>query len=188
MKCPCCSSDSMKAGRLETGLPGYICQTCSGSLLSLSTYLDWAHAPGELSSRVSEPDNCAINPTDSKQALSCPRCQRLMLKYRISADSDHKLDYCFGCQEVWFDGGEWDFLKSKGLANHVTCISTDVWQRKIRERASEENSRLRFEALMGPEIFSSAKDFKTLIEGHKNRDAILAFISASNLVEGETDQ
>lgn len=177
MICPSCKSSSLKPDRIEAGLPGYICRKCSGSLVSISSYLDWAYSPGTPGYYASKPDKFNLKATDTKHVMSCPKCSRLMLKYRIAADSDHKLDYCFGCEEVWLDGGEWNLLKSKGLVDHVTSISTDAWQRRIRDEIAEMNTTAHFEKLMGPEIFSAAVEFKKRIEGHEKRSEILTFLS-----------
>lgn len=42
---------------------------------------------------------------------------------------------CFHCEEVWLDAGEWQYLKAQGLHTRITLISTDPYQRRLREQA-----------------------------------------------------
>lgn len=111
MQCPSCHAGTLKPGTLEPNLPCSQCDACGGALLALVTYLHW-------SANVSPSPNTepfAMDASDTKQALLCPKCSRLMVKYRITQAEDHRLDYCFGCEEVWLDAGEWEVLKSLGL-------------------------------------------------------------------------
>lgn len=173
MNCPSCHTGALVPGQLEQGLPCSTCQSCSGSLLALSAYLDWLHA-GEhhVSSATS------FESADSKLALLCPRCSRIMVKFKVLADAEHNLDFCFSCEEVWLDRGEWDYLKSQNLHTHITGISTESWQRRIREHLAHAIRTGKHRHELGEAVFAEARRFKQWLAAQPHRDEILRYLNA----------
>src|SRR5262245_61148104 len=102
MQCPACEKGALHPNRFEHGLPCYLCSDCRGALLSLSPYVDWMVSQPKGPAAVSAP-TFEIEHVDSKEALSCPKCSRIMIKYKVLADAQHGLDFCFSCEEVWLD-------------------------------------------------------------------------------------
>ena len=174
MKCPSCTTADLHPQRLESGLSGYSCGGCSGVLLSVGPYVDWVAA------QPSSPDEFeafTAAARDSKRALLCPKCSRIMVKFRVSSDSDHGLDFCFGCEEVWLDGGEWDYLKGKGLHTKITTISTAVWQRRLREEWTSAARLERFKQTIGSEAFPEVERFRVWLERQPERSEILRYLT-----------
>jgi Zn-finger nucleic acid-binding protein len=61
-----------------------------------------------------------------------------MTKYRISADTQHRLDLSPTVNAVWLDKGEWNLIKEKGLATKLSDIFTDHWQHEILDAETSE--------------------------------------------------
>ena len=167
MLCCSCHTGTMLPTRIDQGPAGYLCNQCGGALLSIAPYLDWVRSQAAStdfnvdsrpvqSETVAEFEGAAH---DTKRALGCPKCSRLMLRFNVLADKAHGLDFCFHCEEVWLDSGEWQYLKSLGLHTAITRISTDPYQRRLREQAAEESAQQRFRSLIGDESFGEAQRF-----------------------------
>lgn len=174
MKCASCDTAELTPATLEDGLPCYTCAQCAGSLLSLSPYVDWATRQPE---REPHPAPFEVSAADSKQALRCPKCTRIMIKYKVTADNAHGLDYCFGCEEVWLDRGEWAWLKAQGLDTQVTAISTDAWQRRLREEASAKIRDEKFHHTLGADAYAAAERFRDWLRQQPQRAEILRFLN-----------
>ena len=176
MKCPSCRTADLSPQRLESGLSGYSCPGCSGVLLSVGPYVDWVAAQP---SNTHAFETFAAAARDSKRALLCPKCSRIMVKFRVSSDSGHGLDFCFGCEEVWLDGGEWTWLKAKGLHTKITTISTGVWQRRLREEWTSAARLERFKQTIGMAAFPEVERFKVWLESQPERSEILRYLTQS---------
>lgn len=174
MECPSCKTGSLRHRLLEQGLSGYSCPRCFGYLISLSPYVDWAV---KHRSDVEPADQFAPVGQDSKKALLCPKCSRVMVKYKADADASHGLDFCFGCEEVWLDGGEWDYLKAKGLHTKITTITTDSWQRKLRDEIGANVRLEKFKQLIGEQDFAEVERFRDWLQKQPGREEILRYLN-----------
>lgn len=177
MQCPSCEAGTLVPESLEPGLVGQTCQKCAGTLLLLGSHADWAKSnaaqPGETSPTP------VFEATDSKRVLRCPKCQRIMLKFKVAADAAHSLDFCFGCESVWLDPGEWAYLKTQGLHTRIRSISTDPWQRRVREEAESRLRAENFKQAIGQEAFPVVERFRLWLAEHPHREEILRYLSAS---------
>lgn len=174
MQCPSCKRGSLRPGRLEHDLPGYSCSSCSGFLLSLSPYVDWAVKQKFQAQPQLAPFELVVR--DNRAALRCPKCSRLMIKHRISAEATHGLDYCYGCDEAWLDGGEWAWLKSKGLQASITAISTDTWQHRVRQEYGEHLREERVKERVG-EAWPEVQRVKQWLDAQPQRADILNYLN-----------
>ncbi len=139
MKCTACGAGHLAPAYLDTMLPCHTCNECGGSLLKMIDYLRWKD---EQSDEVSkEPMPVEIDASETKRAMMCPKSGGLMTKYRISANTDHRLDFSAAINAVWLDSGEWDLLKANGLALRLNRIFTDHWQHDIHAQESAEVMR-----------------------------------------------
>lgn len=102
-----------------------------------------------------------------------------MVKFKVAADAAHSLDYCFSCGEVWFDAGEWDYLKSRGLHTRVRSISTDPWQRRIREENAARARAEGFKQAIGEESFPVVENFRQWLSAHPGRENILRYLNTA---------
>ena len=175
MKCCSCHTGTLLPTRFDDGPACYQCNNCNGALLSLSPYLDWVKSAN--AAAVQPAASFDMDSVDTKKALSCPKCSRIMLRYNALADKAHGLDYCFHCEEVWLDPGEWLYLKGKGLHTRITSISTDAYQRRLREQASRDAALQRFRASIGDEAFDATETFRTWLAGQPHKAQILRHLA-----------
>lgn len=138
MRCPVCRNHALVPTTLEPQLSSHHCNHCGGDWLYLRDYLRWkerGHSPTPMDE--SEPPGFV---EDSHVALLCPDSGGVMLKYRLGADSDRRVDLSPTVNGIWLDGGEWDLLKREGFAERLDLIFTEPWQRRRREAIASRNS------------------------------------------------
>ena len=175
MKCCKCLTGTLLPTRVDGGPACHLCNNCQGILLSVGPYLDWVKSiKGQTTTLPS--DGFSPEPEDTKGAVSCPKCSRIMLRYNALADKAHGLDYCFHCEEVWLDAGEWQYLVNHGLHTRITAISTDPYQRRLREQAQRDAARERFRTSIGDASFDTVDQFRAWLVEHPNKAQILRFL------------
>ncbi len=96
-----------------------------------------------------------------------------MLRYNVLADKAHGLDYCFHCEEVWLDAGEWQYLQAKGLHTRINSISTEPYQRRLREQGLQQAAQQRFQALVGDAAFDDIQRFSQWLHTQPHKEIIL---------------
>ena len=175
MHCPKCKDVELQPTKIDDSLPVMGCSNCGGSSISLLYYRDWAERIN-IETRDSESATDIIEESDTKTALSCLKCSRLMTKFSVSGTSGNRIDLCTSCDEAWLDGGEWQLLKSLQLANKLPKIFTDQWQRKIRDEKSELGRIDRLRKVVGDGDTDKAIDIKKWLKDHPNKASILHFI------------
>lgn len=175
MHCPKCKHEYLKPTKIEEGLPAMGCPKCEGALLSLLYYRDW-------SERVNlDPEEHAAQreistDSDTKTAINCPKCSRLMTKYLVSGALDARLDLCGKCDEAWLDGGEWPLLKSLELGNRLPSVFTDQWQRKVRNEKTEIERINRLKKVVGDSDTEKAVEIKNWLKSNQNKAIIVHFL------------
>ena len=93
MKCPKCKGHDLKPTKIEDGLAVLGCDNCKGSLLPLMQYRQWSEDhPVELEQE--EKKVCQVETDETSEALQCPKCSSLMMKYRISSEAENRVDLC----------------------------------------------------------------------------------------------
>ena len=153
MKCPVCKTPELRPTMIEELLPAMGCEQCKGSLVGLLYYRHWA-----------------------EHHKRCPKCERIMTKYRLSGTVANRLDVCSICDEAWLDGGEWQLLEQLQLSDKLPAVFTDAWQRKIRTESSE---RMRQEILrrdIGAEDAGKVETIRTWLSGHPAKSMILTYL------------
>lgn len=175
MKCPVCKTLELRPTMIENLLPSMGCEKCKGSLVSLLYYRHWAenHKP---QTEVSAPSSLTEIPADTTNALRCPKCERIMTKYRLTGTVANRLDVCPTCDESWLDGGEWELLEQLQLSDKLPSVFTETWQRKLRHEGSE---RLRQDILrrtIGEEDANKVESLRTWLNGHAAKSTILTYL------------
>ena len=173
MNCTSCKSGKLSPAHLDDLFPCHTCSNCGGNLILLNDYLRWMEKNTNLEF-VSATD-VAVEAEETQSAMICPKTSTLMLKYRISKDSDHRLDLSPSINAIWLDKGEWGLLKSKGLAGKLNEIFTDTWQRKIREARAADTMSALYEREFG-EYYEQIKEFRSLLETMSNKSNVIAFL------------
>lgn len=176
MKCPTCRRTDLAPVKLADELPALGCSECEGALVSLLYYRDWAertHHP----QHEGEPEP-KVNATETPTALTCPKCSRLMSKFRISGKQHNRVDLCAGCDEAWLDGGEWELLQELNLRARLPEIFTPHWQKRVRDEATEQARQERFSRIFG-EDFERIQAFREWLNTHPEREQILFYLNLS---------
>ncbi len=176
MKCPKCKHIDLNPVRLEEALVASGCSQCHGAFVSLLHYRDWAERTAALHEvpevkLLKEFDN-----EDSSGALCCPKCQRLMSKFRISGCSANRLDLCSSCDEAWLDGGEWELLKALELTREMPVVFTQHWQNKVRKEVSEAARRERYSKILNNSDLARADEFREWLKVHPQRNEIMFYV------------
>ena len=172
MNCSQCKNIPLEPYELEPGLIAAACPQCKGALLSLINYRFWADR--YVDSAVAPATITEVAEVES--AHTCPKCSRLMTKYQIGPETNHKLDLCNSCDESWLDKGEWQLLKTLDLQGKLPKIFTDAWQRNIRKERQEAMVNERYEKMLGEDAFTKSLEFKTWLHQQPNKEWIKQFL------------
>ncbi|MET1254069.1 hypothetical protein [Aliikangiella maris] len=179
MFCPKCKNKSLKPTKLDDGLSAAGCLHCHGALVSLLYYRDWAERHNGIITEAPSTVGLlkGMQSEDSMGAVGCPKCNRLMQKYRISGCTNNRLDWCTTCDEVWLDGGEWELIKALELGQEIPMVLTEQWQKKVRAQVSEENRRERFAKILTAADLQKADEFRDWLKDHAQKEDILFYVN-----------
>lgn len=178
MKCPDCSSIDLKASALEENLIVAECNVCEGLLLPMMNYRYWVDNT-ETELIDCNVDSCVYS-NDSSNAKFCPKCNMIMLKYKIDVDAENRLDYCGRCDEIWLDKDEWDLIKKLGLASKVPDILTDNWQKILRKKHQLKHLDKKYLDLLGDKEFEKLREFAAWYLNQKDKYVIQQYL---NMIE-----
>ena len=143
----------------------------------LGDYLRWQDNNPEVDLNTNPPVEVEIDETS--KAMLCPKTGGLMTKYRISKDTDHRLDLSPTINAIWLDKGEWGLLKANGLAGRLNNIFTSHWQKNIRHQESEEVLKAMYQEKFGDDYQALLK-FKDTLDNMQYRSEAIAFLLAED--------
>jgi Zn-finger nucleic acid-binding protein len=175
MKCPHCQTSDLKPTMIEEYLPAMGCASCHGSLVSLLYYRHWAETQKPAAGPPAKSVD-AVETTDTTTAIRCPKCTRLMTKYKLTGSVSNRVDVCATCDEAWLDGGEWELLEALQLSLKMPAIFTDAWQRRIRRDITEEARRSILTRLIGEAGTVRVEEFKTWLGQTEHKSHILTYL------------
>jgi Zn-finger nucleic acid-binding protein len=177
MQCPSCKQDKLKPIKLEPSLAALTCNKCHGVQINLLSYRTWVENNPETISHNATATTISENDiSDSKQALLCPKCSKLMTKYTISGRHSNRIDLCSFCDEAWLDQGEWQLLKQLEINNKLTSVFTDPWQKNIRKEKEEKNYEQRMKDKFKDD-YTKLVEVKNWIIHHEYSTEIMNFIN-----------
>jgi len=180
MKCTSCNQGALNPAYLENLFPCHTCSNCGGNLVMLSDYLRWAKDNKD-TEFVSD-NTKAVEADETGKAMICPKTGKLMTKYRISKDSDHRLDLSPLISAIWLDKGEWELLKQSGLAGCLNNIFTDHWQREIHSDQAADVLTALYERKFGDD-YQLIKDFRAMLNKMESRSEVIAYLIADDPYE-----
>jgi len=175
MKCPHCHTPDLMPTLIEEYLPAMGCSTCHGGLVSLLYYRHWAETQKEPVDAQTKPA-AAIETTDTTAAVTCPKCARVMTKYKIDGAVANRVDVCPSCDEAWLDGGEWELLEALHLSLKIPAILTDAWQRRIRNELTAETRRSILTRMIGEAGTKRVEEFRTWLEASGHKSHVLTYL------------
>lgn len=177
MKCTACKAGNLSPAYLDVLLPCHTCTGCGGSLLKMVDYFRWQDDAESLDLERNPPVDVLAEETT--KALMCPKTGGVMTKYRISADTEHRLDFSAAINAVWLDSGEWGLLKQNGLALRLNRIFTDHWQHEIRDQESQETMRELYARRFG-DHYQELQQMRAKLAELPDRHEALAYLSADD--------
>ena len=179
MECPKCGAGELKPGKLEHNLPCALCSECNGALLPLVAYRYWReNFPAEV--KRAEVTKALSDEDDTARAMLCPKCRRIMLKFKFAADTDHGIDVCTHCEEVWLDDGEWHYLRVRHIHGSLPSVFTEPWQRHLREQRTRNVLQGEWRKKLGAADFEEATKIHEWLKSHPKRAAILDFVMSDD--------
>lgn len=173
MKCSSCKNGNLEQSYFEGLFACHSCSSCGGDLILLGDFLRWQELNPKAELSVEAEVDVVVE--DTSRAMLCPLSGTLMTKYRIAADTEHRLDLSPSINAVWLDKGEWNLLKEKGLADKLADIFTDHWQRGVREEESSEVLEDLYERRFGGH-YEQVKAFKSVLKSMSNRQEVVAYL------------
>lgn len=175
MHCPNCKNQDLLPTKLETSLSAFGCRECGGKLLNLVAYRLWR----ELHATEAESETALVaEPEEGRDALLCSKCSRIMLKFRYTTDTEHVIDVCNYCEDIWLQENEWEFLKRFSLHGDIPKIFTEPWQRDLRSQRTRQTLEEEWDRRLGPELHSTVKELAAWLEEQPQKDSVLDYLSS----------
>lgn len=176
MHCPKCKTVEMTDSNLEPELANQYCPSCEGNWLFLEDYLNWKITHDK---EVLPQNDESLNIEeiiDTKTALLCPISGGLMSKFRISNQSEHRLDISAKCGGIWLDKGEWELLKEFKLTLELNRIFTDSWQNQLRSATTKDVLTKLYNERFGEQDYQKLIEIKHWIDQHPKQKLIRSFL------------
>ena len=143
----------------------------------LTDYLKWQDQNKEADLSSGTPLEMDVQETS--KAMLCPKTGGIMTKYKISKDSEHRLDLSPTINAIWLDKGEWELLKENGLATKLNNIFTNHWQHEIRSQESADIIKALYKEKFG-ENYAALKEFRERLNSMSARSEALAYLMADD--------
>ncbi|CAA6825045.1 MAG: Unknown protein [uncultured Thiotrichaceae bacterium] len=177
MQCTACQTGTLTPSTLSGSLNCHVCDHCGGHWLKLDDYMQW-HGKQAIKPAVVDEIGVEVDAVESKNALLCPETGAIMTKFRISSDTEHKLDWSGAAAGIWLDKGEWDLLVEKGVADKLNQIFSDEYQQQIQETTVRNTREARFEEQLGAENYSRLKLVRTWMheQSAQDRAVMISFL------------
>ena len=175
MKCPSCPSSPLHLTDLASHLKASSCFSCKGKWIAASDYWTWLDRQGEALPEKT-PDDIPLQVADTQKAKLCPRCQRIMLRYRVGHGLDFRLDQCGHCKGIWFDANEWEALAQRNLHDEVHLIFSAPWQSKIRKAEARQMLDTIYENSFQAD-YDKVKQIKAWLDTHPEKKRIIDYLN-----------
>ena len=179
MKCPVCRDTVLELEDIDHGLSAGVCDNCGGKWISLQSYHAWLEFAAHVQRDSGEENKTAAIPRNEKARI-CPRCDRILTKYSIAAESPLNIDRCSNCSGAWLDEADWETLRTKKLHVALDRIFTDHWQNEIRREKTKQTLANIYRKKFGPENFERVRNFKKWVFEQDNREEILSYLRDSS--------
>ncbi|WP_111980234.1 zf-TFIIB domain-containing protein [Algibacillus agarilyticus] len=179
MDCTSCKSGALIPSFIEGQFRAHTCSSCGGNWILIEDFVSWK----ERNPEYAFADNISIEEseiTDTKKALLCPSSGAIMRKFRISSTHHHKLDYSNLVGGIWLDKGEWELLKSEGLAGCLNAVLKQNWQNNIRQNNAKANFAEIYSAKFGDETYAKVKELREWLSSQDKKSDLRAYLLADD--------
>lgn len=181
MKCTSCKQGELIRSFIDGQFKAHTCSNCEGNWILIEDYVAWHESHPQFV--FDEKITCEVDET--KAAILCPMTGTIMRKLRLSARSTHRIDYSASVGGVWLDKGEWELLKTEGLAGSLNAVLTAHWQRNIRINNAKDNFTEIYKNKFGEEAYDKVKTFRKWLCEQPNKADLRAYILAEDPYSAE---
>lgn len=184
MNCTSCKKGVLRPSFIEGQFRAHTCSSCGGNWILIEDFVSWKERNSDYEfSKDIKMEETELS--DSKKAIICPASGTIMRKFRISSKNEHKVDYSSIVGGIWLDKGEWELLKSEGLAGCLNTVVTQNWQRDIRKNNAKQNFSEIYAAKFGEENYSKIQDLRTWLSSQENKSDLRAYLLAEDPYSAE---
>jgi Zn-finger nucleic acid-binding protein len=176
MKCPVCKTIELVSNEIEPNLTASVCENCNGKWITANDYSSWRSFQSE-NLPVKPPTELRAELTEFEMARLCPKCKRILLKYKAGYETGFMLDRCNDCGGMWFDRDEWETLKERNLHDDLQEIFLDSWQQDVRRKEAQKRLEQIYQEKFGAEDYDKIKTFKDWLDSHERKNEIRAFLN-----------
>lgn len=185
MKCTRCKKGELVPSYIEGQFRAHTCSNCSGNWILIEDYVTWKEHNPQFTfdkNTICDADE-AIE--ESKSAVICPVTGGIMRKMRLSNTTDQRIDYSTRVGGVWLDKGEWELLKSKGLAGSLNAVLTSYWQKNIRINSTKDNFTEIYKDKFGEADYNNIKTLREWLNSQPNKADLRAYLLADDPYSAE---
>lgn len=183
MKCTSCQQGTLESGFIDNLFPAKVCNHCGGNWILVEDFAAWREQnPNYEFAESVEVDE---EMEESSKALLCPATGAIMSKFRISANTHHRVDYSAVVGGIWLDKGEWQLLKDAGVAGSLNHIVTKSWQHKLRSETAKEHFNEMYTAKFGEAVYAKVKEFREWLQAQPNKADLRAYLLADDPYSAE---
>lgn len=181
MQCPACTKSPLSTTQTQGNPVTEDCPSCHGRWLAFDAHRVWLEAlpPDRLENythATSQPVQPHAHANKPAKARTCPRCGKLMTRFRVGPDHQFTIERCPACAGVWFDAGEWEAVLSIVPLPRVQHIFNDSFQHKLELELRRRVQNERCRTILGDHDYQRAIAFKEWLAAHPKRDVLLALL------------
>ncbi len=179
MECTSCQEGTLTPSFMDGQFRAHTCTRCGGNWILVEDFANWKerHPDYEFSNNYHWSEE---NSPESSRALLCPVTGSIMRKFRISAETNHRIDYSAAVGGIWLDRGEWELLKSEGLAGTLNNVVTQHWQNRIRQESTHSNFEAIYQARFGQQDYDQIKEIRAWLNSHPQRADLRSYLLAED--------
>ncbi len=189
MQCTSCKTGELIPSTIDKTLTCHTCNHCGGNWIKLEDYIEW-HKTQPSRQAVVDEIGVEVETVESHQALLCPETGAIMTRFRISSDTEHRIDWCSQSAAIWLDRGEWELLKEKGVADKLDQIFSRQWQAKIMAETARNTREAQLIEKLGEENYSRLKLVRTWLheQSDENKAIMVSFLVARDPLAAKSEK
>jgi len=184
MNCPSCHNGFLRPNFIDGVFRAHTCGSCGGDWILIENYVTWK----EKNPDYQFADNINFGLEDAeetKNAMICPMSGKLMQKIRVSANHNHRIDYSASVGGIWLDSGEWELLKSEGLAGSLNSVVTRHWQDQVRQDSAKQTFSELYQQRFDQETYSKIKEMREWLKDHPQKADLRNYLLADDPYSAE---
>ncbi|RXJ71529.1 hypothetical protein CS022_20810 [Veronia nyctiphanis] len=183
MKCTNCGNGKLEPSFLEGQFRAHTCSSCAGNWILIEDFVAWKERNQDY--QFADDIQFDTEISDTKKALLCPVSGSIMRKFKISAHNAHRVDYSNMVGGIWLDEGEWELLKSEGLAGSLNALVTSEWQKTIRSQSAKDHFSDIYSDRFGREAYEQAQSVRQWLQNHPQKADLRAYLMAEDPYSAE---